>query len=175
MISWSAGYFFNSSADIATEWVFSIALMRSKIFPSCWACTIWLNGWSEANDRHNKINSCGEHCPRDIDKRMDLLRKKERFFRSSNTDDTEEQTLAISSPILINDPNCSKRAPHDITKLCPFDRVSDRWSGTRGWLSVFTAVWACSIASPATADNEFCVTSSWAQISLLIYQGQNHV
>ena len=79
-----------------------------------------------------------------------------------SSDLTGEQTLEISSPILINGLNCINRAPKDVTKLCLSSRASDTLE-TRGRESFFTDVWARSTAWPATVDIESCVTRTYSR------------
>jgi len=93
-------------------------------------------------------------------------------FRSSNKEDTDKQTLATSSPILTNGSSRAIRAWKDVTRFCWFDRVSEILvkvsdaSETRGRKSFCADVWACSIALPATADVESCVTRTNSRAGL---------
>ena len=102
---------------------------------------------------------------------MHLFEKKYEF-RSSSKEDAEEQTWATSSPILTNGLSRSIRPWKDVTRFCWFDRVSEilvqalYTSETRGRKSFCADVWACSIALPATADVESCVTRTNSRAGL---------
>ena len=65
--------------------------------------------------------------------------------------DTEERTLATSSPILINGSNFVIRELNDVTRSETVERASGALE-IRSWGSFALDVWACSSALPATAD-----------------------
>ena len=91
--------------------------------------------------------------------------KKKRFILIVTERNTGEQTFEISSPISTNGLNCVNKASNDVTKLCLSNTTSDT-SEMRGRESFFADVWACSTASPATADIESCVTRTYSRAEL---------
>ena len=98
--------------------------------------------------------------------------ENDQFRSSSQGEDTEEQTLATSSPIVTNGSSRFIRALNDVTRFCWFDMVSEISAKasdiveTRGCESFCADVWVCWIALAATADVESCVTrtDSWAAL-----------
>ena len=83
-----------------------------------------------------------------------------------------EQTLEISSPILTNGLSCIKTASNDDINPSWRDKVSEALVKasdaleTRGRVSFFANFWACSTASPATADIESSVTRTYSRAGL---------